>query len=438
MANEIKNQADILAKLNIYALNPMQEEAVAEIGKNTNTVLLSPTGSGKTLAFLLPIINVLDVDCDEIQALILVPSRELAIQIEQVAREMGSGFKVNAVYGGRPMSKDKIEIKHTPAILIGTPGRISDHFANERFSLSSIKTLVLDEFDKSLEVGFEYEMRGIINQLPNLNKRILTSATHGVEIPDFVRLDKPKFINYLKDKKSSKLVVKIIVSSSKSKLQTLLDLLLHIGNQQGIVFCNLKDSIEKVSEFLTKNKITHSSFSGGMEQKDRERSLIKFRNGTSQLLIATDLAARGIDIPEMDYVIHYEMPKMEEEFTHRNGRTARVDAKGTAYVMKWEKEVLPDFIKNKKAEDISKRAPVKPQFWETLFISGGRKDKISKGDIAGLFFKQGEINKDQLGSIELKQDCAFVAVPLSIAVKLVEKLNNTRLKKKKVRVTILE
>ena len=437
MANTIKDQQAILAKLNIHALNPMQEEAIAIIESTTNTILLSPTGTGKTLAFLLPIIQTLDPDSDEVQVLILVPSRELAIQIEQVVRNMGSGFKVNAVYGGRPMSKDKIELKHVPAILIGTPGRISDHFANERFSKDHIKTLILDEFDKSLEVGFEYEMRGIINQLSTLNKRILTSATQGIEIPDFVRLDQPKTINYLKKKVVSKLEVKTVVASAKNKSQTLVDLILHLGNQPGIVFCNLKDSISKVSEFLDKNKISHSCFSGGMEQRDRERSLIKFRNGSSQILIATDLAARGIDIPELKFIIHFELPKAAEEFTHRNGRTARVDAKGTAYVLKWEKENLPDFIKKSKIEDISKRAPRKPQYWETLFISGGRKDKISKGDIAGLFFKQGNITKDQLGNIELKQDCAFVAVPLTIANELVEKLNNTRLKKKKVRVTLL-
>lgn len=437
MANSIREQQDILEKLKIYALNPMQEEAIAVIEKTTNTVLLSPTGTGKTLAFLLPIIKTLDPECAEVQALILVPSRELAIQIEQVARNMGSGFKVNAVYGGRPMSKDKIELKHIPAILIGTPGRIVDHFSNDRFSKTGIKTLILDEFDKSLETGFEDEMRVIINQLPHLNKRILTSATHGVKIPGFVRLDNPTTINYLKDKKASKLTIKTVVAADKNKLQTLVDLLLHIGNEPGIIFCNFKDSIERVSAYLDKNHINYACFSGGMEQRDRERSLIKFRNGTCQVLIATDLAARGIDIPEMKYIIHYELPRTVEEFTHRNGRTARVNSKGTAYVLQWKKEQLPEFIKNAKVVDISKNAPRKPQFWETLFISGGRKDKISKGDIAGLFFKQGAINKDQLGVIELKQDCAFVAVPLSMANELVDKLNNTRLKKKKVRVTVV-
>ena len=438
MANSIKEQQDILAKLNIHVLNPMQEEAISVINNTTNTILLSPTGTGKTLAFLLPIIKILDPDCEDVQALILVPSRELAIQIEQVVRSMGSGFKVNAVYGGRAMSKDKIEIKHVPSILIGTPGRIADHFRTDRFSKKNIKTLILDEFDKSLEVGFEQEMSEIINQLPHLNKRVLTSATQNIEIPGFVRLNNPTTVNYLDQKVLAKLEIKTVKLSSNNKLQALLDLINYLGNQPGIVFCNLRDSIDQVSRFLDKNKIKHSCFSGGMEQKDRERSLIKFRNGTSQVLIATDLASRGIDIPELKFVIHFEMSRTVEEFTHRNGRVARVNSKGTAYVMKLEKKDLPEFIKNSKVINISKNSIRKPQFWETLFISGGRKDKISKGDIAGLFFKQGMITKDQLGVIELKRDCAFVAVPKSISEQLAQNLNNTRLKKKKVRVTVLD
>ena len=436
MAELIKSQAEILEKLNISELNPMQKEALEIIPKTENTILLSPTGTGKTLAFALPLIDSLDPECEHIQALILVPSRELAIQIEQVIRSMGSGYKVNAVYGGRAMSKDKLDLKHAPAILIGTPGRVDDHFANERFTKEAIKTLILDEFDKSLEVGFEYEMRGIIKDLTALNKRILTSATQGVSIPEFVGMKNPTIIDYSATK-VSKLEIKTVISPDKSKLSTLLELLNHLGNQQGIVFCNLKDSIQTVSDFLRKHKIAHGCFNGGMEQKDRERSLIKFRNGTYQLLIATDLAARGIDVPEMEFIIHYELPLHEEEFIHRNGRTARVSAEGTAYVLKWKDQRLPEFIEMTDTADISIKSVKKPSYWETLFISGGRKDKISKGDIAGLFFKQGELNKDQLGIIELKSDCAFVAVPRELSEDLAAKLNNSRLKKKKVRVSVI-
>lgn len=433
----MKNQQEIISKLNIDALNPMQEEAISAISSSPNTILLSPTGTGKTLAFLLPVLKVLNQDSPEVQVLILVPSRELAIQIEQVIRNMGSGFKVNAIYGGRPMSKDKLELKHTPAILIGTPGRILDHFMADRFSKESITTLILDEFDKSLEVGFEAEMTEILSELPNLHKRILTSATEGIKIPKFVGMENPVRINYLKEELPSQLSIKTVVSPNKDKLKTLVQLLHFIGGEPGIIFCNYKDSIDKVSNFLNSHNIPHGCFSGGTEQIDRERALIKFRNGSSRVLVATDLAARGIDIPELKFIIHYELPHRGEEFTHRNGRTARINASGIAFVLQWEKESIPEFIPRSKPIDISKRSVIGKAYWETLFISGGRKDKISKGDIAGLFFKQGGLHHDQLGSIELKQDCAFVAVPVSMADILVTKLNNSRLKKKKVRITIL-
>ncbi len=437
MANTIKDQSEILEKMGIAALNPMQEEACDVISTSTNIVLLSPTGTGKTLAFLLPIIDLLDMNSKEVQALILVPSRELAIQIEQVVREMGTGYKTNAVYGGRPFSKDKIELKHHPAILIGTPGRIADHLRRDTFSVNAIKTLVLDEFDKSLEVGFEDQMTEIIQALPNIDKRILTSATQQIEIPKFVGLKDAAYINYLNGKKISQLQIKTINSASKDKLESLKDILNHIGNKPGIIFCNYRDSIQRVSDFLIQNQIGHGCFHGGMEQQDRERSLIKFRNGTHNIIVATDLAARGLDIPELNFIIHYQLPLKAEEFTHRNGRTARMNTSGNAYVIKWVKEDLPDFIDLDELEKLKSNDGPMETLWETLFVSGGRKDKISKGDIAGLFFKQGKLEKDELGAIELKQDCCFVSVPAKKADALISVLNNSKLKNKKVRIKLI-
>lgn len=439
MSGTIKNQQEILDKFKIEKLNPMQEEARLAIHSNSEVVLLSPTGTGKTLAFLLPLMKELDADCPEIQTLIIVPSRELAIQIEQVARQMGTGFKVNAVYGGRSGTLDKIDIKHRPAILVGTPGRIADHLRRDNFSTHFITTLVLDEFDKSLEVGFEAEMSEIVELLPNLEKRVLTSATQKVKIPEFIKLDNPKVIDYLEDKIDN-LQVKTILSPEKDKLDTLLLSLQQLGNQPGIVFCSFKETIQRVCEFLTKNNISHGRFHGGMEQVERERALIKFRNGTHQLLIATDLAARGIDIPEIKFIIHYHIPLKSKEFIHRNGRTARMKKDGTAYVLLWEEEELPDFIQELKPErlqtyEIQDTPTPKTAEWKTLYITGGRKDKISKGDIAGLFFKKGMLKKDELGIIEIKQDCAFVGVNSSKVESLILLVNNQKLKKKKVRVS---
>lgn len=436
MTGRNKDQKAILAKLGIEKLNQMQIEAHEAILSNPEVVLLSPTGTGKTVAFLLPIIEALDPECNEVQVLILVPSRELAIQIEQVVREMGSGYKTNAIYGGRAGSKDKIDLKTPPAILIGTPGRIADHMRRQTFFTNSIKTLVLDEFDKSLETGFESEMVEIVDALPYVEKKVLTSATQGVSIPIFVGLRNPTNLNYLTGEET-KLQLKTIVSPSQDKLNTVAKLLSHIGNANGIIFCNLKDSIQVLSDFLEDKDIPHVCFYGGLEQQDRERALIKFRNGTSPLLIATDLAARGIDVPELDFIIHFELPYKKEEFTHRNGRTARMNSNGTAYILKWKSESLPSFIKNAVEEDIQAKNIEITSNWKTLFISGGRKDKISKGDIAGLFFKQGQLTKEELGVIELKQDCAFVAVPSAKSEELITLLNNSRLKKKKVRISLL-
>lgn len=433
MSQKQKNKAAILQKLGIDALNSMQEETQLAIHSSPEVILLSPTGTGKTLAFLLPIVAELDNQMDAVQALIIVPSRELAIQIEQVARDMGAGFKIEAVYGGRTVSKDKLNLVHPPAILIGTPGRVAHHLRKKSFLVDHIHYLVLDEFDKSLEIGFEEEMQAIITGLPNIKKKILTSATQQANIPGFVELNAPLLIDHL-DEGVRELQMKAIISPEKDKLETLFRALCHLGNQPGLIFCNYKDSIERVSNYLSERKIAHGIYHGGLEQIDRERALIQFRNGTHQLIIATDLAARGLDIPEIQFIIHYHLPNRAEEFTHRNGRTARMHNKGTAYVLHWQDDELPDFIPELEAEEIAEAPIPSSSPWATLFISGGRKDKISKGDIAGLFFKQGELKKDELGVIELKKDCAFVAVKKDRVKHVLKFVDQQRLKKKKVRV----
>lgn len=436
MKNGIKNHQSILDKLNIQQLNPMQEKMQLAFEKGPDIILLSPTGTGKTLAFLLPIIAALDRKCTEVQVLILVPSRELALQIEQVVQEMGTGYKTNAVYGGRSGSEDRIDLKHTPTILIGTPGRIADHLSKKSFSTRHIHTLVLDEFDKSLEVGFEADMLKIIEALPNIQKRILTSATQKTKVPAFIGVNNPIHINNL-DEKTTQLSIKTIVSPTEDKLKTLVKALSHIGNQPGIIFCNFKDTIQEVSNFLWENKISHGCFHGSMEQIDRERALIQFRNGTHRLIVATDLAARGIDIPELKFIIHFQLPPRPDEFIHRNGRTARMNSDGTAYVLKWEKEELPSFIKGGEIEKLKNAPTPIATKWSTLYISGGRRDKISKGDVAGLFQKQGRLKPDELGVIEVKPTCTYVAVDSNKAESVIELVNNSKLKTKKVRISML-
>ncbi len=435
MNNQIKNQSEILQKMGIEALNPMQEEAIEAINSSKEILILSPTGTGKTLAFLLPLIKMLDPSLSQTQLMILVPARELAIQIEQVVRDMGTGFKVNAVYGGRSGAKEKIELTHAPSILVGTPGRVADHIRRDRITLQGIKSLVIDEFDKSLEIGFEKEMKEIVSALSSLERKILTSATHKEQVPQFMEFQNPVCLDFLEKKKLS--LDLSWINSTTNTLDTLIELLQSLGNKRGIVFCNFKNTLNGVSEFLEENQVEHTCFYGGMEQIDRERSLIQFRNSSQRTLLATDLAARGIDIPGLDYIIHYEMPPREEEFTHRNGRTARMNSDGAAFCIKGKNDKIPEYARKIKTSKISKGPSIPKNKWKTIYISGGRKDKISKGDIVGLFIKKGNIDGSELGVIELKNDCAFVAVDASKASVLCNKLNNQRLKTKKVRISTI-
>ena len=432
---------DLLQKFNIRALNPMQVEAGAAIRSGSDVVLLSPTGTGKTLAFLLPLLERLDPDVAEIQALVLVPTRELAQQIEQVARDTGSGFKVNAVYGGRAGSLDRLDLRHRPALLIGTPGRIADRFRRDALDLTAIQTLVLDEYDKSLEIGFAKEMEAIMRRLPNLRQRILTSATSEVDVPAFVRLREPVVVDHVQQRRT-RLTIETLVSADKDKLAALGQALTYIGHQPGIVFCNFKDGLQRVSDYLSARQIAHECFHGDMDQVERERALVKIRNHTSHLLLATDLAARGLDIPELRFILHYHLPPHEREFTHRNGRTARMHADGTAYVLAWEQERLPDYLLDLAPESIDldgleRSVDRPPVAWKTVHVSAGRRDKISKGDIAGFFLKQGGLRPEQVGHIEIQQDCAYVGVHAAVADRLIAKTDQGKLKKSKVRVSLV-
>ncbi|MGB0851570.1 MAG: helicase-related protein, partial [Bacteroidia bacterium] len=369
----------------------------------------------------------------EVQGLIIAPTRELAIQIEQVLRDMGTGYKTNVVYGGRSGSQDRRDMETRPAILVGTPGRVADHLRRGAFDTSYIQMLVLDEFDKSLEIGFEGEMIEILDSLPHLKKKVLTSATQEFKVPAFVGLNNPGRINYLHEAVQKLEVKKIVVNHDL--LEGLSDSLKAIGNKPGIIFCNYKDTIAGISEFLTSKNISHGLFYGGLEQKDRERALIKFRNGTHQLLLATDLAARGIDVPEIKFIIHYELPHREQEFTHRNGRTARMNSDGTAYVLARKNSLVPEYMPDLEDANLAGGKELKPSEWTTLYITGGKKDKVSKGDIAGLMMKQAGLKPYEVGRIEIKLDCAFVSVHKTKLKQAISKTNNTRIKKKKVRVS---
>ncbi len=428
----------IYEKLQIQEMNQMQKSTFQASENEQDIILLSPTGSGKTLAFLFPVLRNLEKNIYGIQAIIIVPARELALQIEQVFKNMGTDFKVTICYGGHDKKIEINNLTEAPAVLIGTPGRIAYHLKNNNFDPKTIKTLVLDEFDKALELGFEEDMNFIINSLKNISQRFLTSATAMDNIPKFVGLKNEKTINFLKlGEAKPNIQLKKVMTIPEEKLETLFKLICKIGNKRTLIFCNHRDAVDRISELLKDKGIDRETFHGGMEQDERERALLKFRNDSIRILITTDLASRGLDIPEVESIVHYQLPPKEDAFIHRNGRTARMHAKGFAYLMMTEEENFPFIKSNTPEENISEkyRIPAKTPF-QTIYISAGKKDKVNKVDIVGYLIKKGELAKDDIGLIEVKDTTSYVAINRNKVKDVLKKLSNEKLKGKKIKMEI--
>ena len=430
---------NILLNLGLERLNEMQVTAHETILKEANILLLSPTGSGKTLAFLLPIFELLDPEIKATQCLILVPSRELGLQIEQVWKKMGTDFKVNVCYGGHAIETEIKNLSNPPAVLIGTPGRIADHLERGTFQTSAIVTLVLDEFDKSLQLGFHEEMSFIISKLNHLNKRILVSATSGIEIPKYTKVARPMILDFIPEQsENQQLSTVMVVSKEKDKISCLFHLICSLKSEAALIFCNHRDAAERISDTLNEKGIFATYYHGGMDQDERERALIQFRNGSVTYLITTDLAARGLDIPDMKHVIHYHLPSKEEEFTHRNGRTARMLSSGTAYVLVHESEKKLDYIDyHMKVFSVESNVKLpKPPEFQTIYISGGKKNKLNKIDIVGFFSQKGKLEKGDLGLIEVKDFISFAAVKSKKVPELLRLIRDEKMKGKKYKIEV--
>jgi superfamily II DNA/RNA helicase len=429
----------IVERLKIDSLNEMQQAAIKASDTHNNLLLLSATGSGKTLAYLLPIAKRLDTTRPTTQAIVIVPSRELALQIESVFKSMGTNLKVTCCYGGHLRETEENNLKQPPLLLIGTPGRLADHIRRGNITVNTIETLVLDEFDKSLELGFIDEMSFIIGSLKAIGKRILTSATEAVQIPAFIGMNDFIKLDFLQDKdEETGLAIKTVLSDGKDKLETLFRLICMLGNRSTIIFCNHRESVERTSAWLKEKDIVNVYYHGALEQPERDVALCKFRNGTANVLVTTDLAARGLDIANIRYIIHYHLPGSEDVFTHRNGRTARMDASGTAILILSPEESLPAYI-DPGIEKINLPAtavlPEKPQ-WSTLFIAAGKKDKVNKIDIVGFLSNRGQLKKEDIGLIEVKDFFSFVAVRKTKVNHALHLIKDHKIKNKKVKIAV--
>ena len=429
---------DFLKNLAIDELNEMQSVFIEKAAAPNNLMLLAPTGSGKTIAFLLPIVSQLNAAASGVQALIVAPSRELSLQIEDVFRSMKTSFKVSCCYGGHAFKIEQNSLSEAPAVIIGTPGRLADHIVRKSFDAKTIKLVVLDEFDKSLQMGFHEQLSIIFKALNGKQQHLLTSATRLDSLPDFLPFTKPETLDYLKDEAESKLKLKLIHTNSTDKVETLMRLVASFNQEVCLVFCNHREAVDRISALFTQHAFEHGILHGALEQIDREKNLIKFRGGAHNVLIATDLASRGLDIPEIKHVVHYQLPPQLEAFTHRNGRTARMHAEGQAYLVLANDETLPPYIDKSVTEiTVSKKLQLPaPPFYACLYISAGKKDKISKGDIVGLLTKKGGLLGDDIGLITSLDFSSYVCVKRTLVDKLLANIKNEKLKKVKVKIEI--
>ncbi|MFV0237082.1 MAG: DEAD/DEAH box helicase [Flavobacteriales bacterium] len=438
MSNQQKI-ASFLLNLEIENLNLLQQTVIDCYDQYNDFIILSPTGSGKTLSFLFPLVLDLDSSIEGIQTIIITPTRELALQIESVVKAMKTNFKINCVYGGHKIWIEKNDLSVQPAILIGTPGRIVDHIEHNRLDLKNVKNVVLDEFDKTLEFGFEKDVQFILNQLPKNKKQLFTSATQAIEFPDFIQFKKKHEINFLETASIEKRVqFKKVIIENRDKLMDLKQLIYDLGNEPTLVFCNHREPVERISYMLKKEGIVHDIFHGGLDQKERERTLIKYRNKSCNLLITTDLAARGIDISMIQNIIHYHLPLTEDSFIHRNGRTARVNETGTIFLLLNQDDTLPEYIKGElelyhPAKNIE--FIVEPNF-ETLYIGKGKKDKVNKGDILGFLCHQTRLEKKDIGQIDIRDYFSYVAITRSNIKDLLKQIRGKKIKNKKAKFDI--
>ncbi len=430
--------ATFLKNLSIAELNEMQMAFIEKASSPQDLMLLAPTGSGKTLAFLIPLVNKLKANAKGVQALIVAPSRELSLQIEQVFRMMKTSYRVSCCYGGHSVKIEQNSLSDAPEVVIGTPGRLADHILRESFDPSTISMVVLDEFDKSLQMGFHEQLKAIFKSLSGKQQHLLTSATRLEVWPEFLPFAKPKTLDYLKDEGNSKLELKLVRTSSTDKVETLMRLVAGFNQEVCLVFCNHRDAVDRISDLLTEHKIEHGTLHGAMEQIDREKNLIKFRGGAHNLLIATDLASRGLDIPEIKHVVHYQLPPQREAFMHRNGRTARMLSEGQAYLVLANDETLPSYI-DKSVEEVFVDKKLKrplPPLYSCLYISAGKKDKVSKGDIVGLLTKKGGLTSDDIGLIATLDYSSYVSVKRKFVDQALTKIKNEKLKNLKVKIEV--
>ena len=459
--NETKDIRQLaLSVLGFPSLNEMQQQMLDAQPSGKDILLLSPTGSGKTLAFLLPVWQMLANSQEPQRVLVIAPSRELVQQIADVWQRLHTGYHALACYGGHDLRVEQNQLTSLDfQLLVGTPGRLLDHIQRGNIVATRLTHLVIDEFDKSLELGFEEEMHAILDTLTQVRQRIFTSATHAVPIAPWTGFRDYLQLDFGSDQKEpERLTLYQVKSPVADKLETLRDLIVTLLTSkphnlktsrphdldQLIVFANYREAAERIAHYLTEQGIENALYHGGLDQEMRDKSIIRLRGGSIRVLVSTDLASRGLDLPEVAHIVHYHFPQSQEAYTHRNGRTARAGASGAAYVIVGPDEVLPEFFPEKlpyfslKPQNLTTSQPhdlTAP--FVTVYIGRGKKEKISKGDVVGFFTKNGGLSGSDLGRIDVMDHCAYVAIRREVAEEALTKVKGLKIKGEKTHYLIV-
>ena len=317
-----------------------------------------------------------------------------------------------------------------PQVVVATPGRLLDHLQKGNVEPSALRTLVVDEFDKCLELGFRQQLADIRHLLPPPSFLFLLSATDTPDLGLMMGAGTFHKLDYTDDQAEDRIALHIVESPEKDKLHTLLRLLCTLGNQSSLVFVNYRESAERVAAFLKSEGVSHCVYHGNMEQRDREKAIYRFSNGSCRVMVSTDLASRGLDIQGIDNVIHYHLPLDEKAFVHRNGRTGRWDAHGRAFLLLGPEEHCPDFLPLEPPRfGLPAHGPRPlPSEWVTLYIGKGKKDKINKIDIVGFLIKTGQVEKKQIGRIDVLPGWSYVAVRREVSAALLQRIRGAKIK----------
>ncbi|CAA6814656.1 MAG: ATP-dependent 23S rRNA helicase DbpA [uncultured Sulfurovum sp.] len=441
------NLLENLTSLGYEQPTPIQEQTIPLLRENKDLIAQAKTGSGKTLAFLLPLILKLDEAEHFPQALIIAPTRELCEQIAGEANKLArykKDVKVTTLYGGTSLTKQVASLEKGADILIGTPGRLLDHFSRKTIHLGQINTLILDEADRMLDMGFADDILKLVSNLPKKRQSILFSATYPENIDKLTKviLKNPTEVKIAS--KEKEVAIEEFVYEVEDKDKALLTTLKHFQPNLALIFCNTKIKTAEVSHMLQGQGFDVATLNGDLEQYERQEMLLQFTNGSLPVLVATDLAARGLDIENIDLVINYDTPMKTEDYTHRIGRTGRADKSGLAVTLcdTYGLGKLSEIKPKLQAKKISTLSPNKNFYMQgevaTLCIDGGKKKKVRAGDILGTLCKDIGINGKDIGKINIYQSSSYVAIKKTVIKKAFTGLKNGKIKGKNLRVWWLD